>query len=503
MTTTTAASDAYAKFLDHVRDIFRLRSVIALLDWDQETQMPKHGVRARAEQISMMSGLAHDRLVSDDTRRLMEAVKTDGHYERETNLRETRRQYERAIRVPTRLVMDIAHTSTLAKDAWQEARQQKDFSKFAPLLGKLLDLKREQADRIGYETEAYDALLDEYEPGAKAAEIEQLFDGLQKATVSLLQRIAGAKTKPDFSILSRRFPRAAQQELSRKMAEAVNFDFSAGRQDVSAHPFCTTIGGAGDVRITTRYNERYLPSAMYGTLHECGHALYEQGLPIEHLFTPMAEAVSLGIHESQSLMWENMVGRSRAFLEHHYPTIQKMFPDALGNVSLHAFYGAINTVQPSFIRVEADEVTYNLHIVLRFGLERAMLSRKLEVRDVPSAWNERFKGLLGLTPPDDAQGCLQDIHWSMGAIGYFPTYTLGKLYAAQFFAQASKDIPDLPDRIRRNDLRALLSWLRENIHRHGQRYRAHELVQKVTGKSLTIEPFMQYVTGKCQEIYKL
>jgi carboxypeptidase Taq len=497
-------ADAYTKLMERVKDVNRLHSVEQLLDWDHETYMPPSGVPARAEQLALIAGIAHERLVCDETRSLLEeASASDDDHVAQTNLRETRRTFERQARIPTALVKEIAHTTTLARDAWVKAREQSDFSLFAPLLGKVIELKKQVAEHIGYETEPYDALMDEYEPGAKAADIEKLFARLRDETVPLLTRIQNAPDKPDQSILKRHYPRERQEQLSRKMAEALGFDFACGRGDVSAHPFCTTIGGSGDVRITTRYFEDFLPAAMFGTIHETGHALYEQGLLPEHRFTPMGEYVSLGIHESQSRMWENIVGRSRAFWEYHFNDLQALFPEALGDVSLDAFYGAINTVAPSFIRVEADELTYNLHIVLRFEIERALITGTLKVEDIPAAWNEMFDKLLGITPPNDGEGCLQDIHWSMGALGYFATYALGDLYAAQFFDKAQKDIPDLFDRIRANDHKPLLDWLRSSIHQHGRRYRAHELVELVTGKPLSIEPFMAYVAEKSSGVYGL
>ncbi len=374
---------------------------------------------------------------------------------------------------------------------------------FAPFLEKLVDLKKQMAECVGYAAEPYDALLDEYEPGAKAADIESLFADLRERTVTLLKKIMDAPDQPDTSILSRHFPTAGQEALSRKMAEALNFDFDSGRADVSVHPFCTTVGAGGDVRITTRYDERFLPASLFGTMHEVGHALYEQGLSRDHANTPMGEAVSLGIHESQSRMWENLVGRSRAFWTYHWDAVSKVFPEALQGVSLDEFYRAINAVKPSLIRVEADELTYNLHIAMRFEIERGLFNGTLDPKDVPAAWNEAMSRMLGVTPPDDTAGCLQDIHWALGAFGYFPTYTLGNLYAAQFFEQAARDVPDLVERIAVNDHRPLLDWLRTHIHCHGQRYRAGELVELVTAKPLSIEPFMDNVTKKFSQVYLL
>ena len=495
-------SAAYTELVARVKDIGRLRSIEQLLDWDQETYMPANGVDARAEQAALVAAMAHERLVCDETRSLLDkASAADDDFVAQTNLRETRRVFERSVRIPTDLVSEIARTSSLAKAAWAKAREKSVMADFAPFLEKLVQLKKQVAEHIGYETEPYDALMDEYEPGVRSEPIAKLFAELRCATVTLLEKLAACKNQPDNSILTRVYPEEGQRRFSRRMAESLNFDFDSGRADVSVHPFCTTIGGGGDVRITTRYLERFLPAALFGTLHETGHALYEQGLPREHTCTPMAEAVSLGIHESQSRLWENLVGRSREFWMYHWGELKKTFPDALGDVSLDDYYRAINTVQPSLIRVEADELTYNLHIVLRFELERALISGALAVADVPAAWNEKMTEFLGIAPPNDAEGCLQDIHWSMGAFGYFPTYALGNLYAAQFYAQAQKDLPDLGARIAVNDHKPLLSWLRERIHVHGQRYRADELVERVTGSPLSIEPFIAHVTGKYSEIY--
>ena len=497
------ASD-YDQLMDRVKDIGRLRAIEQLLEWDQETQMPRSGVQPRAESAALIAGLAHERLIGEELRSLLDTASADeSDFAVQTNLREMRRTVARSVNIPTALVKDIAQTSILAKDAWASARKTSDFGEFAPFLAKLIDLKKRMAECIGYDTEPYDALMDEFEPGARAADIEQLFASLREATVGLLERVRGASQRPDTSILARKYPIDRQVRLSRKMAETLGFDFTAGRADVSVHPFCTTIGGCSDVRITTRYDEQFLSGALFGTVHETGHALYEQGLLREHTFTPMGEAVSLGIHESQSRMWENMVGRGRPFWSYHWGGLKAVFPESLGDLSLEEFYGAINAVEPSFIRVEADELTYNLHIILRFELERALFNDSLNVEDVPAAWNEKMSTSLGITPKNDAEGCLQDIHWSLGAFGYFATYALGNLYAAQFFAQARKDIPELYDRIAANDHKPLLGWLRKNIHQHGRRFRAGELVERVTGSPLSIEPFVSYVTEKYSEVYGL
>ncbi len=494
----------YEKLMDVVREVGRFRAIGELLDWDQETQMPPKGVTARADQSALIAGLAHQRLVSDETRALLErASADDGDFAAATNIRETRRAFDRAVNVPTNLVRTIAKTSILAKDAWAKARDSSAFAEFAPSLGQLIALKKQVADHIGFKTEPYDALMDEYEPGAQAAEIATLFDDLQAQTVALLGRIQNATHRPDASILARDFPVGRQETLSRRMAEAMGFDFDAGRADVSTHPFCTTIGGSGDVRITTRYDEHFLSSGLFGTMHETGHALYEQGLPAEHAFTPMGDAVSLGFHESQSRLWENLVGRGRAFWSHHWQGLRELFPEALSDVSPDDFYRAINTVGPSLVRVEADELTYNLHIILRFEMERAMFDGSLCVADIPEAWNDRMEALLGIRPPNDREGCLQDIHWSLGAFGYFATYALGNLFAAQLFTQAEKDLPDLDNQIAAGHNAELLSWLRRKIHCHGQRFSANDLIERVTGEPPSMKPFMVNLTAKYTDVYQL
>lgn len=496
--------DSYEQLLARVRDVGRLNTVLALLDWDYETYMPIKGESARAEQIALLSGLSHEMFVSDGTGALLERAERECGDELCTaNLREIRRDFDRNAKLPTALVKETAHASTLSKGAWAKARTQDDFSLFASHLARMIELKQQAAEHVGYETEPYDALMDEFEPGARAQQVEQVFAALREKTVALLARLDDAADKPDVAFLSRTYPVDRQRELSVYLCDVLGYDTSAGRTDTARHPFCTTIGGSGDVRVTTRYNDRYLPASFFSLMHEIGHALYEQGLDPAHRFTPLGDSISLGIHESQSRLWENIVGRSRSFWEAHFPVLTKLFAEPLSGISAEDFYRAVNVVQPSLIRVEADEVTYNLHIILRFNLEREMISGRLSVADIPAAWNEGMKDLLGIVPPSSADGCLQDIHWSLGTFGYFPTYTLGNLYAAQFFQQAVRDIDGLWDQIRSNNAQPLLDWLRENIHRHGRRYRAGELVERVTGESLSIEPLIDYTTAKVNDVYRL
>ncbi|MBU0616740.1 MAG: carboxypeptidase M32 [Planctomycetes bacterium] len=495
---------AYDAFIARVKELHTTHAIAALLEWDHETYMPKGGAADRANHMALVAGLAHEKLTADELGNLLAQLEKNDFgddFAAATNVREIRREHDRAVKLPKSLVQDIAKASTLAREAWVEARQGSDFSKFAPHLERLLDLKRRVADLIGWTTEPYDALMDEFEPGARAAEVQAVFDGVKAELVPLVAAIKNAPRQPDKSIRERHCPRAAQEAFNRRIVEALGLDFDAGRIDVSTHPFCTSMSPR-DVRITTRFDENYMPMSLFGVMHECGHALYEQGLDAAHTGTPMAQSASLGIHESQSRLWENQVGRGRPFWQHFYPQLQEAFP-SLADVKMDDWCFVINTVEPSFIRVEADEVTYGLHIMLRFDIERRMIRNEIALNDIPEAWNAGMKDLLGVTPPNDAQGCLQDIHWSMGIFGYFPTYALGNLYAAQFFEAAKQAMPDVDEQLARGELKPLREWLRENVHRHGKRYRAHDLVTRVSGRDLSPQPFIDYLNAKFRPLYGL
>ncbi len=493
----------YQKFIQQVKEIQTATSIEGLLEWDQETNMPAKGAETRAAQLAFVAGVGHARLIDKKFGRLLEKVEqeADPDVVAATNVREIRRVYDRKVKLPIELVQEIARTIALAKEAWVKARKESDFPHFAPHLEKLLDLKRQVAEKIGYTAEPFDALMDEFEPGARAADVQRVFDAVKAELVPLVQALQTAPRQPNTALLERACPQPQQAAFGRRVAEAMGFDFQAGRLDITTHPFCSGFS-PHDVRLTTRYDEHYLPMSLFGIMHEAGHGLYEQGLDPAHAFTPLGQSVSLGIHESQSRMWENFVGRSRSFWVHYFPQLQAEFP-ALADAALDDWYSAINTVRPSFIRVEADEVTYGLHIMLRFDLERQMMAGQLKVADIPAAWNAGMQQLLGITPPNDAQGCLQDIHWSMGIFGYFPTYALGNLYAAQFFEAARRALPDLEAQLARGELKPLREWLRANIHRHGQRYRAAELVHVVTGRPLSHGPYINYLNGKFRPLYGL
>jgi carboxypeptidase Taq len=496
---------AYAELIRREKQSAVLSSCAGLLGWDEHVYMPKGGAGHRAEQMALLARMTHE-LNTDPVRGELlgelenSALVRDPAAAEAVNVREVRRAYDRAVKLPKTLVEELARATTLGQQAWQEARAKSDFKIFQPHLQKIVDLKRQEAKAVGYRKVAYDALLDDFEPGAETEQIEETFAALRQELVPLVGKIMGSSKRPKTEILHREFPVPRQEILSQAAASAIGFDFDRGRLDVTVHPFCSGIG-PGDVRICTRYNPRFFNEAFFGTLHEAGHGLYEQGLDPAHAGTPMGRACSMGIHESQSRMWENLVGRSRAFWEHWFPRARQVFPAVLSDVKLDDWVFAVNDVQPSFIRVEADEATYNLHIILRFELEQALISGHLLPADVPAVWNENFKRYFQLTPANDAQGCLQDIHWSMGLYGYFPTYTLGNLYAAQFRDAAWTDLGDLSEPFRRGDYSALKNWLNEKIHRHGQRWRAPDLCREITGQPLSHEPLLRYLRSKYEPLY--
>jgi carboxypeptidase Taq len=489
----------------NIRGISILRSCESLLDWDERTYMPRNASEHRSNQMALLAGIAHERFVSPRIGELIGNLTSDGirlvdDTPDAANIREIKRVYEKAVKLPRSLVEELSRTIVLSQGAWQEARAKSDFKSFKPWMEKVVGLKRQAAEAVGYKKTPYDALLDDFEPGATTEIITGVFAGLRNDLVDLIARIKDSGRVPDRGIIARTYSVERQEQFGKEAAAAIGFDFTSGRLDVTVHPFCVGIGPA-DVRITTRYDENHFPQAFFGILHEAGHGIYEQGLPKEYYGMPCGDSVSLGIHESQSRMWENMVGRSRPFWQHFYPKAQAAFPQSLKDVPLEQFYFAVNDVRSSFIRVEADEATYNLHILLRFEIESAFFNGDLKIGDVPGVWKEKFQKYFGITPKNDTEGCLQDVHWSAGLIGYFPTYTLGNLYAAQFFAKAKSDLGNIERSFAAGDFKGLLGWLRENIHRHGQRYRAEELVRRVTGQPLSHKPLMEYLNGKFGELY--
>jgi len=487
------------------RSISLLGSIEGLLGWDERTKLPPAGGEYRAEQMTLLSGMIHERWLDPRFGELLDQIAesslaADPHSDAGCTIRQLRRQRQRKVKLPKTLVEEQTRVAVLGQQAWVEARRNNDFAAFQPWLTQSFALKRQEADALGYPECRYDALLDDYEPEMRTGAVAEVLGALRKELVPLIGKVRESRRRPDVSILRRQYPVEQQKSFGREAARRIGFDFDRGRLDVTTHPFCSGLG-PNDCRITTRYNEKFFNEAFFGILHEAGHGLYDQGLPGAHYGLPPGEAVSLGIHESQSRLWENFVGRSHAFWTCFFPETQRRFPAALGDVSLDDFYFAVNDVRPSLIRVEADEATYNLHILVRFELERALLDERLDAKDLPEAWNAKYQEYLGIRPPDNAQGVLQDIHWSAGLVGYFPTYALGNLYAAQWFAQAETDMGDLAGLISRGEFRPLLTWLREKIHRQGQRYTAAQLVERVTGKPLSHGPLIAHLRRKLQPLY--
>jgi carboxypeptidase Taq len=499
-------STAYARLIAELRDIAVFGSIGSVLSWDEQTFMPPAAAEHRAEQSSIISRMSHERFTAPAIGDLLAELEAsplaaDPESDSAVNIRQTRREYTRATKLPTSLVAEMAKTEVLSQQAWSQAKRADDFAAFKPWLDKILALKRQEADCVGYASgDPYDALLDQYEPGETAGGVKATFEALRGPLVELVGKIVDSGKVAPLDILQRHYPADAQARFATEAAKAVGFDFNQGRLDISVHPFCTHLG-PGDVRMTTRYDEAYFADAFFGVLHETGHALYNQGLPKEHFGLPRGKDVSLGIHESQSRMWENLVGRSRSFWKHFLPKARVAFPTSLAGVSDADWHWAINDVRPSLIRTESDETTYNLHVLLRFELERALLRNDLSTADLPAAWDERMKQYLGIDPPDDARGCLQDIHWSGGAIGYFPTYTLGNLYAAQFFEQARKDLGDLDAQFAAGDFAPLLGWLRRHIHSQGMKYTPRQLVQRTTGSDLKPDALLAHLRRNAADLY--
>lgn len=503
-----AAESSTEPHLEGLRErlarVMDLRAAAAVLEWDQETYMPDGAAEARAAQIATVQSLAHEHFVSEEVGRLLEDLEPevadlDPLATESALVRIVRRDYDKARKLPTSLVARFAQTVSRAKQAWKKARADDDYAKFEPHLRSLIDLNIEKANALGFKDHIYDALLDEYEPGMKTQLVTEIFDDLRRELVPIVEQIA-ERTQVNDTILHQRFDPDLQWEFGMEVIRDFGYDLSRGRQDLSAHPFSTSFS-ITDVRVTTRISEDYLPTGLFGTMHEAGHALYEQGIDLELDRTPLADGTSLGMHESQSRLWENLVGRSRPFWQRYYPRLQSVFPKQLEGVSLETFYRAVNKVEPGFIRVEADEVTYNLHIMLRFELEKALIEGRLETSDLPEEWMRRMKEYLGVRPETDADGVLQDIHWSLGAFGYFPTYALGNLMSTQIFEKAGRDLGNLEEDIAEGNFAELLSWLRENIHRYGRKMDALDVLEHATGQGLSAKSWLAYIRSKYDQVY--
>lgn len=491
------------KLLAEVAD---LRATSALLNWDQLVNMPEGAAEDRGEQIATLEQILHAKSTSDEMGSLLEelapaAKQMDADSDDARIIKVAKRNFDKSTKVPPDFVSEFARVSTVAQSVWEKARAESDFSVFQPYLEQLVDLRQQYADFFKPWEHVYDPLLDDYEPGMKTADVQAIFNNLRPKQVELIKAIS-EKPPVEKSFLYLDYPEKTQWDFGVEVISKFGYEWNHGRLDKSVHPF-TTGFGLNDLRITTRFNTQFLPTAMFGTMHECGHALYELGINKKYNRTPLADGASMAVHESQSRLWENLVGRSRAFWKHFYPRLQELFPSQLGNVTMEAFYKAVNAVEPSFIRVEADEATYNLHIMLRLEMEIALMEGSLQAKDAPEAWNEKFQQYLGIVPPDDAHGVLQDVHWSFGGFGYFPTYALGNLVSAQLWERMEKDIPDVEEQVEKANFAVILNWLREHVHVYGAKYEPQELVQKVTGSKITPEPFMRYLDTKFGDIYSL
>ena len=498
--------EAYRRLLDYSRETALYESMMSLLGWDQRTCIPKGGHSHRARQIAALTTLLHQRATDPRFGELLAGAEASGTpggtlSDEAVNLREWRRNYDRAVKIPEALAVELAKAASKGELAWQSMRRENDWGGFLPFLKNIIRLKRQEASALSNGGEIYDALIEQFEPGENAGGIQVLFDKLAGSTFELLKQIEASPRRPDLTVLHGDSPISAQKSFVGEVIARLGYDLDAGRIDRSAHPFTSKIG-PGDVRITTRFDPNSFVTALFSSIHETGHALYEQGLQVLHWGTPLGSPVSMAIHESQSLMWENMVGKSPGFWKHFYPAASKRF-EWLRKINIDEFLFALNEVRPSFIRTEADEVTYNLHIIMRFELERMLIGGALEPEDLPEAWSAEMQKYFGLVPPDYSSGVMQDIHWSGGAFGYFPSYALGNMYAAQFYAKAERELGDLQEMFEAGEFGHFLGWFGENIYSQGNRHQPHGLVKAVTDEDLNPDTLTHYLKRKYSKLYEL
>ncbi len=487
-------------------EISDLYSAAAVLEWDMQTYMPSGGLSSRGNQIGTLNSLAHAKFISEEIGSLLDDLKTsakslDPESDQACLIEVTQRLYQKQTRVASEYVAEWSRVTVTAHGAWEIARKNDDFLHFKPHLEKIVEMRREYADFFAPYDHVYDPLLDDFEPGMKTSQVKKIFSEMRPKQVELIKAIS-EKPQVDNSFLYLNFDGKKQWDFGEAAITKFGYDWDRGRQDKAAHPFTTNFG-VGDVRITTRIDENFLNTALFGTLHEAGHAIYEQGVSPDLERTPLGGGASLAIHESQSRMYENLLGRSYDFWVHFYPLLQDSFRTQLGNVDLETFYQGINKVEPSLIRVEADEATYNLHIMLRLELEIGLMEGNLQVGDLPAAWNERMNDYLGVVPPNDSDGVLQDVHWSSGIMGYFPTYSLGNLVSNQLWEKINQDIPGLSGQIQKGDFSVLLGWLREHVHQHGSKFKPQVLVKRIVGEEINPDPYLKYLNDKFGAIYKL
>lgn len=503
----TTSNEHLNELLKNVNVVSDLGALAALADWDQQTGMPEGAGEARAHQMATMQGLIHDRVTDPRLGELLteleEVVKQPEYTDTDRGLvYQARRAYDQSTKLPRDMVEEMERVRVKSFESWVKARQNNDFSSFAPWLQRTVEFQREVADRFGYQECRYDALLDLYEPGLTASRIDTLFAPVREVSASVLKRIQASGKQIDTSFLTQTFPVEKQQEVNKLLLENMGYDFNRGQIAVSAHPFTTSFGSPIDVRLTTRYDEKNLPWSIMSSLHEGGHAVYEQGCAPSLLRTPLASGASMGVHESQSRLWENAIGRSEAFWRGQFPTLQCAFPEQFKNVDAAQFSRALNLVEPSLIRTEADEVTYNLHIIIRFEIERALVNGDISVESLPSLWNAKYKEYLGVVPPTDSLGVLQDVHWTSG-FGYFPSYTLGNLYGAQIYSTLRHEFPDFDERLEKGDTRFVLTWLQEHMYIYGATYTPADLLKRILGEEADPQYFVRYLTEKFSKIYDL
>ena len=495
--------DTLAAYKEHLREIGKLESALALLQWDQRTNLPRKGHPARAEVIGKLTKMAFEMSVSDKLGEYLEDLeRQEGLTEEErASVHVVGKSYRRHKAIPPAFYEEYAIAAAHSESAWEEAKEKSNFSSFQPHLARMIDYARKFAEYYGYEDSPYDALIEEYEPGMTSAQLSTIIEPLRGELVPFIKRLLQDGKRPDDTFMQGEFPEEMQRTLSSRALAAMGYDFDAGRLDQTVHPFTTTIG-PNDVRVTTRFLPHDILSGLASSMHEGGHALYDQGIRDDLRWSGLDEGASYGIHESQSRMWENLVGRSRPFWKFFAPIAGEVVPQ-LSSVSTEKLYRAANIAEPSLVRVEADEVTYNLHIMLRFELEEGLITGRIHTADLPELWRDAMQRYLGIVPEDDAHGVLQDVHWSAGLFGYFPSYMLGNLYSAQFFATARKEIPDLDEKIAQGNLKELLSWLRENIHQYGKMYEPKELIERVTGEAPDSSYFVRYIVDKYSDVYSL
>lgn len=499
--------EKYTALLERLQDVKNLENAGAILDWDMNTKMPPQGAEARGAQLSTISKIHHELFTADETLALLEAAAeeladADPDSDEARMIQVVRKDFDDARKLPAKFVAEFSALTVKAHQSWAEARANNNFAHFLPDLERIVEMSQQKAEYLGYDAHRYDALLQEFEPSLTTADVKGIFDGHKAQLIDLIQAVSEVADRVDDAPVHQAFDVVKQREFGEMVAAAIGYDFTRGRLDESVHPFSTSFS-KNDSRITTRYDANWLNPALFGTMHECGHSMYEQGVGDSLDGTLLGNGTSLSVHESQSRTWENMVGRSKNFWHWAYPKLQAQFPGQFDDISLDDFYKAINKVSPSYIRVEADEATYNLHIMLRFEIEQKIIGGEVAVKDIPAMWNSMFNDFLGITPPNDSEGCLQDIHWSMGGFGYFSTYALGNLLGAQYYNQALKDAPSIPDDIRAGNFATLLKWQNANIHQHGRKFNTKELTQRITGEGINSQPYIDYLVAKFSDVYGL